>query len=277
MNYNIKNEITTYLQQLEQRHIDLEKTLLQIDCSLPKRMKVTIDRGGRNYYSVLHAGEKKYRYLGGDNNEDVQKIKATRFLELSISESHNEIKAVKSYLKKSGLIKYEDLNNRLSKAYRGAKVFHSNSLSERAKKWRAQMEEIKSGYAPYRPAELIHKTHDNTMVRSKGEALIYNYLLEMGISFVYELPIRVQSNGTGSLLLPDFTILSEFDFKSTIFLEHQGKMDDYQYRNKFSESVYKYWSNGYIPERDVFFTFDLPNGGFDDSPILNIIKTHVRP
>ena len=54
-------------------------------------------------------------------------------------------------------------------------------------------------------------------------------------------------------------------------------MDSNNYRNKFNESVYKYWSNNYIPECDVFFTFDLPNGGFDDSPIKSIVDRHIRP
>ena len=138
------------------------------------------------------------------------------------------------------------------------------------------MEQYKRTIDLFRPEELIHKTRDGSFVRSKGEALIYNYLLEAGITFVYELPLRIRYDGKRSLLLPDFTVLCETDNKSIIFIEHQGMMNDPRYRNKFIESVYKYWSNDYLPERDVFFTFDLPNGGFDDTAVKSIIRRFVR-
>ena len=138
------------------------------------------------------------------------------------------------------------------------------------------MENYKASFPPYRPQELIHPTHDGTMVRSKSEALIYNYLLDMGVTFIYELPLRITYNGKQSLLLPDFTILSEDDYKTVIFIEHQGMMSTPFYRDKFNESVYKYWLNNYIAERDVFFTFDSPNGTLDDRPIRDIIFRRVR-
>ena len=114
------------------------------------------------------------------------------------------------------------------------------------------------------------------MVRSKSEALIYNYFLDLGITFIYELPLEIKYGYKGRLLLPDFTIHSEIDLRRIIYLEHQGMMSNTQYRSKFNETIYKYWLNNYIPERDVFFTFDLPNGGFDDTPVKSIINRHIR-
>ena len=102
------------------------------------------------------------------------------------------------------------------------------------------------------------------------------YLLELGVTFVYELPLRIKIGDKDGLLLPDFTILSERDYKTVLYLEHQGMMSVSKYRTKFNDTVYKYWLNNYLPERDVFFTFDSPNGGFDDTPVRSIVQMYIK-
>ena len=111
------------------------------------------------------------------------------------------------------------------------------------------------------------------MVRSKSEALIYNFLLEAGYTFVYELPVK----GSYRTFFPDFTILSEIDFKTEIRIEHQGMYSKNDYRDRSEAREYDYWSNGFLPSRDVYFTFDDNRGGFDIGPIIEILKSRVRP
>ena len=111
------------------------------------------------------------------------------------------------------------------------------------------------------------------MVRSKSEALIYNFLLEAGYTFVYELPLK----GTHRTFFPDFTILSEIDYKTEIRIEHQGMYGKDDYRDRSEAREYDYWSNGFLPGRDVYFTFDDNKGGCDIGPIAEILKSRVRP
>ena len=268
--------LRSYLSEITER-FDAEKARLdQLGGHLSKKLKRKQEKDGCYYY-VLAPGEDRYKYVGTDCNEDVMRIKEARHLKLSVRELNREIQLISSLLISSRDISYDAINQKLSTAYRNAIVSHSQEMDAKAKQWMESAENYKSTFEPFRPVELIHTTRDGTLVRSRGEALIYNYLSELGVPFVYELPLRIRLGSKNSLLLPDFTILSEIDYESVVYIEHQGMMDDPKYRNGFNEKVFRYWSNNYIPERDVFFTFDLPNGGTDDTAIKSIIRRYIRP
>ena len=277
MHRNARHELNEYLKDVRSQYALQSKRLAQLEGYVSRKLKVRKHPNGTAYYSVLEPGSKKYKYLGKECDEEVSRIKEAHLLQLSVKELEREIQLVEKTLKLSRNIGYEQINKRLSPVYRNSMLSEPSGFSDVARKWKKKMEEYKSTFPPYKPEDLIHRTRDGTYVRSKGEALIYNYLLDIGITFVYELPLKIKVGNRDSLILPDFTILSEIDYKSVIFIEHQGMMDSSVYRDKFNNSVYKYWINGYLPERDVFFTFDLPNGGFDDTAVRNIIHSVVRP
>ena len=240
-------------------------------------MRITRIVNNKQYFSIFIPEKGSYRYLGSETNEEVLKIKEAHYLAASTKGLLSEISATEKYLRKSTDVAYEDINARLSKVYQNPITVPPSAQTEKAATWKKAMEEYKASFPPFRPEELIHPTHDKTMVRSKSEALIYNYLLEMGVTFIYEAPLKITVNNKKTLLLPDFTILSEIDYKTVIYIEHQGMMSLPQYRSKFNDAVYKYWLNNYLPEKDVFFTFDTPNGVLNDQPIKNIISRYVRP
>ena len=276
MDNSTRHCLTSYLNELSDRCKAERSTLDQLSEYLTKKLKLRCEKDC-SYYYILMPDENRYRYLGSGSNEMVMKIKEAHHLQLSVKELEREIHLIEKLLRSSHDISYDAIDQRLTSAYRGSPAFHSPRVDSVAKQWKDSSEMFKSSFAPFRPDELIHTTRDGTMVRSKGEALIYNYLSEQGISFVYELPLRIRLGSKNSLLLPDFTILSEIDYTSVIFIEHQGMMDDPKYRNGFNEKVFRYWSNNYLPERDVFFTFDLPNGGTDNTAVKSIIRRYIRP
>ncbi len=208
------------------------------------RLQVKKHSNGHNYYSVLDPGTGSYRYLGTEENENVAKIKIAHYLDRSLYETKRELLLVDKLLKNSRCTDYENINSLLAQAYRGARISHPGTASDTANEWLKTMNERKGMYPPFKPEGLIHSTNDGNKV---------------------------------ALLLPDFTILSEIDFKSVIYIEHQGMMNDYQYRSKFNDAVFKYWLNDHIPGKDVFFTFDLPNGAYDDTALKSIINRFVRP
>jgi len=276
MDKYMRSALNSYLNELRTRCLHEQQRLDKLPGYSKKRLKIAGTWKGTNYYSVYMPESDTYKYTGSDKHSEVRRIKEAHYLSSSTKNLAREITAVEEFLNSTVSVTYDDINAALPKLYQNAAVGLSSSDSEIARTWKENMEKRKASYPPFRPEDLIHPTHDRTMVRSKSEAGIYNYLLEMGITFVYELPLQITINGKRALLLPDFTILSERDYKTIIFIEHQGMMSTPSYRDKFNESVYKYWLNNYIPERDVFFTFDSPNGGFDDRPIKDIIFRRVR-
>lgn len=277
MNNSAKQELLSYLKTIKDKCAVQQRRLNQLDGYAAKRMRVKRERNGSNYYYVLDHLQEKYRYLGKEDNEEVRKIKEAHYLQLSTRELQHEIRLIKKVLDYSRKVDYDSINNKLSKAYKNSNLSQTTPHSTKAAEWKRSMENYKSSFPPFRPSELIHRTRDGTYVRSNGEAHIYNYLLEIGATFVYELPLRIRYLNKDSLLLPDFTILSEIDYKTVIFIEHQGMMNDPKYRNKYNDTIFKYWLNNYLPEKDVFFTFNYPNGGFDDTPIRSIIQRYIRP
>ena len=277
MNNRSRYELTSYLKEIRSRCSNESRRLDQLKEYSNQRLRLTHDRTGKEYYYTYIPEKKCYKYLGNRDNDDVIKIKEAHYLQLSVTELQREIRLIENMLSWCRSVSYEDINNRLNKAYRNAPISHPHNASAIAKEWKESKEDYKRSIPPYKPEELIHKTRDGTYVRSKGEALIYNYLLELGVTFVYEYPLSVRLGYKESRLWPDFMILSEIDYKTVIYIEHQGMMNDSQYRERFKEKVYRYWINNYLPERDVFFTFDMPNGGFDDTPIRSIIQRYIRP
>lgn len=276
MDNKARSMLSSYLRDIKMRCKSEQLMFRNLAGYESKRLRLTRTHNSKNYYSVFIPGQNSYKYLGSEGNSEVCKIKKAHFLERSIKDLTSEIHHVEQFLYKSKGVSYDDINARLPKVYRNASVPHVMSSSDTAIAWKEKMEKYKASFPPYRPEELIHRTHDNTLVRSKGEALIYNYLLELGVTFVYELPLRIKIGDKDGLLLPDFTILSERDYKTVLYLEHQGMMSVSKYRTKFNDTVYKYWLNNYLPERDVFFTFDSPNGGFDDTPVKSIVQMYIK-
>ena len=275
MDNNMRYMLSSYLTDIKTRCRNEQRRLDQLSDFETKRLKVTRSNN-TEYYYVFSPEYNTYKYAGKADDPLVHKIKEARYLKSSIRELQNEISMFEKLLQRSPRVTYEDINSKLPKAYKNALISQNPALSIQLANWKKSMESKKAEYPPYRPHELIHPTHDGTMVRSKSEAMIYNYLLDIGATFVYELPLKLKYTYKGDLLLPDFTIASEIFAGRIVYLEHQGMMSNMAYRSKFNDTVFKYWMNNYIPEIDVFFTFDLPNSCLDDTPVKEIIHRYVR-
>lgn len=276
MDNNTRNTLISYLSDIKLRYRNELSRLNQLTGYESTRLKVKSSENGNDYYYLYSTETNKFNYIGKSTNAEVLKIKEAHYLQRSTCQLEREINSIEKLLSQCVRSSYDDINQRMPKAYKGALINQVPAPSIQLANWKNEMEKRKAVFPPFRPHELIHRTRDGTMVRSKSEALIYNYFLDLGITFIYELPLEIKYGYKGRLLLPDFTIHSEIDLRRIIYLEHQGMMSNTQYRSKFNETIYKYWLNNYIPERDVFFTFDLPNGGFDDTPVKSIINRHIR-
>lgn len=227
---------------------------------------------GKSYYSTYKSARREHKYLGDDRSEEVRNIKELRYLNHYVRRLENNINAVRVSLEQLQRTDYDAINESLPKTYRNALIGGAHS-SNKATLWKERAENIKERHGLFRTQDLKIKVNDGNMVRSKSEAMIYNYLLSAGACFVYELPMSIG----GRSISPDFTVLSEKGNKSEIIIEHQGMIADENYRRNFSEKLFLYLRNGYVPGVNVFFTFDDINGGFDISPIRDVVRNHIKP
>lgn len=228
---------------------------------------------GKTYYNVRKPESSKLEYLGSQTNETVIRIQEERYLREQLTVLERDIQLMEDFLEQYESVSFENITARLPKVYRNDKALSARDKRRVAASWKYRKEKEKAKYPPYKPEELKHRTVDGNYVRSKSEAAIYNYLYEAGYTFVYELPLE----GNTRRFFPDFTILSEIDYTTEVRIEHHGMMDDSGYRNNAEAREYDYWYNGYLPGRDVYFTYDDNRGALDITPIMEILNSRVRP
>ena len=240
-------------------------------------LKVDKTPAGGAYYSVTHTnstrGTRSYKYLGKEPNDTVSRVKEVRHLKEALKITEKNISLLEKVLKGVKPVDRHSVDQILPAVYRDAVLTAPGSKDPRAVLWKKQAEAYKATVPPYKPEELIHPTDDGSFVRSKSEALIYNQLLRLGITFVYELPTKTKTKTR----FPDFTLLSEVDYKTVILIEHQGMMSEPEYRVRFGDRVYDYLQANYISGINIFYTFDSIRGSVDMNPILDIIKLKIRP
>ena len=262
-----------YLEELRRRKISCEERLKALKGYEGVNLKRRASSSGNWHYCATSDKKVRSKYLGSSDSEEVIRVKEYRFLKKTLSVIENNMALIDKLSKGLKSTDYESIMSQLPKTYRDVKLGSNGENNAKATAWKERAEAFKNRHSIYKPEELNKVTNDGSKLRSKSEVLIYNYLLSMGVTFVYELPLRL-STGT---IYPDFTLLSEIDYQTEIFIEHQGMMGNDFYRDRFAEKVYKYLRDGYVPGETVFFTFDRLDGGFDKTPIEDLIRLRVIP
>lgn len=235
-------------------------------------LKKRTQPSGTAYYYAQERNSKALKYLGKEGGDTINLIKEYRWLKESLSAISSNIAVMEKSLGKLKATDYESINSLLPSSYKDPRLSGFVKTSMKADNWKKQAEALKERSNVYMPEELKIKTNDGNMVRSKSEALIYNYLLHAGVNFVYELPLRLRNR----MIIPDFTLLSEFDYQTEILIEHQGMIGNVQYRNKFAEKMYQYLREGYVQGVNIFYTFDNVDGGLDMTPVEDLVRYKVK-
>lgn len=227
---------------------------------LPEGKLKMVASKGKQYYCRIGNGARIY--IGDSEKGEVRALKKRRFLETALKNIRANQILMKNYLDQYCSVNPADIMKSLPKTYQSEETFGLADFMD-AEKWEA---------APYdrsdkRPEHLSHKTIKGDMVRSKSEAIIANILYNMKIPYHYEEKLWLGRE----LVVPDFKIAvrSESRFK---LLEHCGMMGKSGYRNDFRWKLEHYLMEGYLPWRDVFFTFDDKNGNIDTAAISDMIE-----
>lgn len=268
------NRLLNSLIEIEENKQARLASLKMYDGLLLKEKKKASGRAYYTYYKRGQpSGKAKTKYAGSSYSERVLRIKEVHHLKKLLGVLAKDIELLKCVSQTLEIIDADHINELLPALYRAYNFQEEMSPNRIAAEWKRSREAYKASFPPYRPEELTVPTYDGTMVRSKSEALIYNFLSSLGITFVYELPLETKIK----TFYPDFTILSEVDYRSIYRIEHQGMMDDPVYSERFRNKVCDYLRAGYVQGINIFYTFDFYRGGVDMDPILDIIRLKIRP
>lgn len=221
--------------------------------------RLTLSRIGNGiYYSEVEKGRKTY--LGTGSHARVKALQQRRFMEKTIQHIDKNLKVMHTYIQEYEPIDHATILQELPKAYIGEAEWSMNGDS-----WESEPYDKNERY----PEGLIHQTLKGEMVRSKSEALLANLLYNKGIPYRYEENL-VFPEGT---VAPDFKIAvrSEGRFK---LLEHCGLIGSEKYARSFTWKLQVYIRNGYMPWKDVFFTFDDFNGSIDTRAISQMMDSY---
>ena len=255
-----------YMKQIIQQKIaELNKILKLIGTRLkdyPEGSLKIQKRLGKTYYyhQLKENGKYVKHYIGKDD------IKLAR-----------ELANKSYYMKVKPLLEKElKMYETLEKIYDDEAVNSIyNSLSEERKclvkpvmacpdeilrRWDEEIYEINQKYSE----NMVYKTEQGEMVRSKSELIIANILYknrEM-LKYKYERPLELMIEGHTQTIYPDFTILNVRTGK-LVYWEHAGRMDDPRYAANFVKKINTYIDNGIIPGKNLIVTYETVN-----SPIV---------
>ena len=136
-------------------------------------------------YYLKRRGKPGRRYLGKDSVEIINEIRSARYYRQLQQIIERDIQILESVDQEYVIPDHDSINELLPKVYRNESPPAVMHVSPEAKEWKRRMEAKKEKYPPYRPEELTYSAQDGTKMRSLSEVIIANYLLSLGITFVY--------------------------------------------------------------------------------------------
>jgi ATP-dependent exoDNAse (exonuclease V) alpha subunit len=120
---------------------------------------------------------------------------------------------------------------------------------------------------------LIHRTSNGDMVRSKSEVIIADHLARRGIEYSFETPLTI----AGATKYPDFTI-EDAESGINLYWEHCGMLHVPKYRERWQKKLAWYKANDILPREDgggnngtLVITRDESNGSIDSSQIDRLL------
>ncbi len=118
-------------------------------------------------------------------------------------------------------------------------------------------------------AALKHRTRKGDAVRSKSEVVVADLLHALGISYLYEEPLRSRLDPK-DFRLPDFTASFEGDI---YYWEHLGMLNVPSYREAWERKRKWYEANGYADR--LITSEDGTDGSIDASEIERIARERI--
>lgn len=228
-------------------------------------------RGDHTYcYQAIYENGKRIekRYLGSPDSDAVRKYCSLRYRQELLRRIHLNQKllqkAESTYLMCDPSSIYSSLPAACSKISSEAFI---DERYEELKAWASA--DYQKNMAPF--PKTVNYAKDGTRIRSKGECIKYNLLLEKGIPFRYDSIMTItDKDGFRKNLSPDFLIKC-YD-GTYVIIEHLGWLGDKKYALDYGDKCYWYLHKGFVPGKNSFVTSDDEDGGTDSASIESVIS-----
>ena len=232
-----------------------------------------ISAEGKFYCRVPGTGTKKY--IRKSNRKLIKQIAGSRFIKEKIRILENNVRCMEELLDQ--IRDYDDNSviDALPATYAKAIAFlreHNDAPG------------IQQSENPKNRHELTVACSNGLMVRTKGEMIIAEILITLGIEFRYEKRLDLVEKITladGSYrykpktVYPDFTIVLADG--TELYWEHAGLFDTDNYRDSQHRKFNIYYDNGIYPPRNLIITMDGPGKSISSLEIRKIVEAMILP
>ncbi|MBQ4466822.1 MAG: hypothetical protein II918_01255 [Firmicutes bacterium] len=255
-----------------------EKELAEFQKKLKKykvfNLTLSQDKRGFIRFYCHKPGQKKRKYIKKSDEDFLRSIAYGRFVQETIDVLEQNIKTIAKLLETVRDSNPQSITNALPIAYRRAiemlKITKDNQVIQSEN--------------PYKPEELVHEASNGLLVRSLGELIIANFLIQYNINFRYEKALKlkikhVRKNGTvweeKVTKYPDFTIFLADG--NVIYWEHLGMFDNEDYRDTQYEKFKLYYDNDIYPSHNLIVTMDGKGKPKRTQEYIDIIEKRILP
>ena len=266
---DIKKEIEKYRKIL--KTVEIFKT------KEPKGYLKYQEKGGRFFYyeaiTNMQTGREEKKYIKRKDINLAKRLAQKHYyarVKVMAEKNLKELERFHENYDVEGIDRiYENLSNARKVLIEPVK----GSKAAAIKEWNTLKEENTAPFQEHRK----YKTEQGELVRSKSETIIANALYARSdiLAYKYETSLELLDRGKKVLMHPDFRVINLYTGKIKLW-EHMGMMDNANYANEFVTKVNTYINNGYIPGKDVFFTFETSGIPLDTRTVKRIIDEICR-
>ena len=272
---NIKKGGFIIKQLAQQKFEEVNRILKQIDKELEHmpegHLKIQKRLENVYYYQMIQKnGKTKKYYIEKRNAELIKKLACKHYYMKVQTKLKKEWEALKKFLNNYDEKIADDIYDQMPVEKKELIQPLRMTAGEVLRKWENERYEANQNY----PENLIYKTDQGEMVRSKSELILANMLNQNRkyLLYKYERPLELMQGDKIQVIYPDFTILNIQTGKIT-YWEHAGRMDDPKYANQFVYKVNSYMSNGIMPGRDLIFTYETMSNPLNMQNALKLIES----
>ena len=252
---------------------DLESKLMQIDIFLKNAPDgyITCEKAGssKRYFSNIFCndGSLKRTGISKSNRKYAEMLATKRYYTELKPYIENELAKCKKLLTAIEKCDKERIYSKMSPMRKELVSPLFLMPDERAGEWE------KYEFTPKEKDINYIKTRNGEQVRSKSEKIIADELLNAGIPYRYECPLKL--NGYNNPIYPDFTVLNKRTGKE-YYWEHFGKIDDIDYYAGMQRRLDLYSKNDIFIGDKLIFSYESFHLPISTDLISHIIHTFLQ-
>ena len=256
--------------------LDFEKRILEkLLSDKASAEDLLLELSGNNKFYYRKKGSKTRKYIRRSNRTTLRHVAGNRFIKAKIKALAENIAILETALESAKDYDDDSILELLPKGYVRAIEYLNETEKDTG---------VIQSENPKRRQDLTVICSNGLRVRTKGEMIIAEILITLGIAFRYEKALTLVQripNGDGTFryktktIYPDFTIF--LDDGTELYWEHAGLFDEEPYRSDQHERFDLYYDNGIFPPKNLIITMDGPGKSINAQDIRRIVEAIILP